>query len=77
MHAHGNWSPWSPFKHHGTALEVDHNAKLFDDWPAHQHRRLTFDDERLCETHHTVDKDGNRSDPMAGGRVITAKVKGS
>ena len=69
--------PRMTFKHHSTALEVDHNAKFFDEWPAHQHWRLTFDDERLRIAHHTVDKDGDCGDPVAGGGVTAAKVKGS
>ena len=33
--AHGDWCPWTVLEHHHTAFEVDHNAKLFNDWPSH------------------------------------------
>ena len=46
------------FEHHHTAFEVDQNAKLFNDWPSHQHWRPALDDERLRKTRRAVDKDG-------------------
>ena len=61
-------------EHHHTAFEVDRNAKIFNDWPSHQHWRFTLDDEGLCKTHQAVDKDGDRSSPVPGGGVVTAKM---
>ena len=77
MSAKCYWSPGAAFKHHSLVLEVDDDAKGFDDGSSHQHWCLTLDDEGLAKSKIVVDKDWNSGNPMARRGMVTTEMKSS